>query len=123
MRKFLTVVLLVAALASPVAFTGCGTVATTAYQVESVAIPSVDTAMKIWADWVKAGHATQSQVDQVKSAYNKYYDAQLVVKAALIKYLASKDTASQTDLSTASAAVSAAEVAVIDLVKQFTNTK
>lgn len=64
---------------------GCGTptVGNTAGKIEGVAIPTVNGAMYAWRDWVKAGHATQHQVDTVKNIYNQYYAAQLVASNAV----------------------------------------
>ena len=89
--------------------TGCNTVGTAAYKVESVAIPTVDAAMKIWSDWVKAGKATQAQVDAVKGYYTSYYNAQIVLKQKLEDYIS---TASSTNAAPVqSAALTAAGTA------------
>ena len=98
--------------------TGCKTPADTAYKTEGVIIASVDTGMRIWSDQVNTGHATQKQVDAVKSAYQAYYDAQMLAKAALEKYIASQ-TKDATDVTTANAAVTAAENSLLSILNQF----
>lgn len=103
--------------------TGCNsTPATAAYKTEGVIITSVDTGMRIWADQVNTGHATQKQVDTVKQAYNAYYDAQMLAKAALEKYIAST-TKDANDVATANAAVGQAEAALLSVLNQFILTK
>lgn len=64
---------------------GCGTTPTdTLYKVEATTITTVDAAMLAWADYVRSHPETpQSQRKAVKSAYQEYYGAQLVVAAAV----------------------------------------
>lgn len=92
--------------------------ANVAYKTEGVIIASVDTGMQIWADQVRAGHATQSQVDAVKAGYQTYYNAQQAAKAALSKYLASqsKDPA---DINLANVNVGNAENALLAILNQY----
>ena len=97
--------------------TGCNTVGTTAYKVEAVVIPTVDAAMNTWGDWVRAGKATQAQVDAVKGYYNQYYAAQLKLHDALVKYVSASSSTNSAPvesaaLSAASAAASAAATAL-----------
>lgn len=97
---------------------GCGTTpAGTAYKVEGTTIATVDTAMQGWADWVKAGHATQKQVDTVKAAYGKYYEAQTLAKSAVDVYLANKTEANSTAVLDATAAVATAQGDLLTLVQ------
>ncbi len=89
-----------------------------AIKAEAVIIKSVDTGMQIWKDQVIAGKATQSQVDEVKKAYEAYYGAQQIAKAAIEKSLASGSTNS-TDVVTANDAVSNAETSLLYLLNQY----
>lgn len=99
--------------------TGCSTSAIGVIaKSEGVLITSVNTGMNVWGDYVRAGHATQSQVDQVKSAYNDYFNAQQLAKAAIEKKMASGST-DTTEVDTANAAVTNAENAVVSLINQF----
>ncbi len=99
--------------------TGCGsTPAEVAYKGEALIIQSIDLGMKLWADQVNAGNATQKQVDEVKAAYNVYYNAQQAAKAALMKYLASQ-TKDSADVQAANAAVVNAENALLSILNQF----
>jgi len=110
------------AIVSTAFYTGCSTTQVqTITKTEAVLISSVDTAMNVWHDWVVAGKATQAQVDAVKKAYNYYYDAQQVLKAALEMSTVSTGTNAPTsDVTTANNAVLNAEQTVVDLVKTFT---
>src|SRR5712671_6391455 len=89
MKKILLILMLVTGYAA-IGLVGCGTPASTAYRAEGIVITTVDGAMQAWAEWVKGGHATQAQVDAVKAAYNKYYDAQQAALQAVDAYIASK---------------------------------
>lgn len=99
---------------------GCAsTPAGKVYQAEGVAIHSVNTAMQIWADQVKAGKATQEQIDTVKRAYAVYYDAQQVAKAALEKWIASGSPNDQAACTLANNAAANAVSAVVNLVQLY----
>jgi hypothetical protein len=99
--------------------TGCKTTpVNVAVQSEGVIITSVDTGMMIWSDYVRAGKATQSQVDTVKDCYQHYYDAQMLSKAALEMYIA-KATTNTTDIVTANAAVSVAMQTLLNNINQY----
>lgn len=93
------------------------------YKVEGVTINAVDNSMKAWGDYVRAGHAKQSEVDAVKKAYGQYYDAQMIAKAALEKYIASKSPADQAGADAANLAVAKAQGALLSLVVSLTQTK
>lgn len=98
---------------------GCKTSAIDAMvKTEGVIIISVDTGMRIWADQVNSGHATQSQVDTVKQAYNAYYTAQLTAKAAIESVIVNHST-NVTDVATANVSVSNAEAALLSVLNQF----
>lgn len=97
----------------------------TATKTQQVIIPTVNAAMEQWAIRVKAGKATQSQVDAVKLAYTSYYTAQLAFKAALEKSI---NSASGTNVVTGDIAlqiqsVSDAENALLAIVNQLLGAK
>lgn len=117
-RLLASVLLIFTLCAFTASFTGCGTPASNVYKAEGILITSVDTGMHIWADQVNTGHATQVQVDTVKTAYNAYYNAQMVAKAAFEKYIAAQ-TKDPTDITTANAAVAQAESALLSLLNQY----
>lgn len=118
MLKLLAIVSLSLAL-----FTGCNTPPTTvAYRVEGVVITTVDKGMNAWRDYVVAGFATKAQVLQVKDAYDKYYNAQLLARAAFEKAMAEADSATAADeIATANKAVADAESALLSLIQSFLN--
>lgn len=89
---------------------------------ETVVI-TVDAAMQAWREQVVAGKATQTQVEAVRSAYNKYYAASLVERDALRVY-ATANTNSvpltfTTGLQTAVGAALSAKTDLLNLVTQF----
>lgn len=93
----------------------------TSIKSEGVIIVTVDTGMKIWAQRVNAGQATQAQVDTVKIAYNAYYSAQQAAKAAIEKAMVSSSTnsTSLTDIATANTAVVNAENSLLSILNTF----
>ncbi len=91
------------------------------YKTEGVVINTVNSSMKAWSDYVNAGHATQAQVDKVKSAYIQYYNGQQLAKAALEKYVASKSPDDLASVNSANAAVAASQGALISLVVSLTS--
>ena len=94
------------------------------YKTEGIIITSVDGAMKAWRDYVKAGMATQSQVDQVKVAYNKYYAAQQVARTAVVIYVASSSTNSAfANTAAITQAVDSSKNSLISLIGSFITTK
>lgn len=100
---------------------GCGTTPIQkTVTAEGVTIASVDTGMKVWADWVNQGKATQKQVDTVKQAYNAYYTSQAIAKAAIEEVLLNSST-NTTDISTANAAEGQAATALINLIQTYTS--
>lgn len=120
MKTRISVVLACLVLVAPIGLTGCGsTPVQTVIKTNSVLIVTVHQGMLAWADYVRAGHATQNQVDTVKKAYNAYYDAEMILKATLEKVLAANATATQADIDTANAAVNVAESSLISLLNQF----
>ena len=100
--------------------TGCKTPpATVAYRAEGITISTVDKGMSAWADFVNNGGATSAQVTLVKNAYNQYYQAQLIAKAAFEKFLASGNTSDQASLDLANKAVLDAQGALVTLLQTF----
>lgn len=117
MKKLLVSIMLVSTIFM---YTGCATSPVgKAVQANSVIIYGVDNSMKAWHDYVVAGNATQQQVDQVKVAYGYYYNAQLLNKAALEKWLISGTPEDTAAVQTANNAVQRAEQALIDLINSF----
>lgn len=114
------IILFVLAIATSVALTGCKSPEATAYKVDGTIITTVDAAMMAWRDYVLAGKATQTQVDTVKAAYRRYYDAELIFEQGVIAYKSAPD---DSKLKLAQATVVAAEQPLIDLVKSFLPTK
>ena len=99
---------------------GCGTNAPTkAAQAEQILITSVNVAMSQWASHVNAGKATQAQIDNVRKAYEAYYTAQTVAKAAIEKAIVKDPSATPADVATAASAVQSAEVAILGLVNSY----
>jgi hypothetical protein len=99
-----------------VLFTGCGSpnTATVIGKTEGIAIPTVNGAMLGWAAWVKAGNATQAQVDAVKHGYNVYYASQLQASNAVDAWflVIGNTNATQAQVAAASNAVVAATFTV-----------
>ena len=114
MQKFLIAVAVTFALAFAMMMGGCKT--NTPQQnyiaAEGVVITTVDSAMRAWAGYVNAGHATQAQVDTVRQAYNAYYTAQLASKAA---FELSITTTNQLDLGAIQVSAQAAENSLLNL--------
>lgn len=109
--------------ASVISFPGCqSSPPVVAYKAEGVIITTVDTAMKAWKDYVKtSGKATQKQVDVVKAAYQKYYDAQQVAKVALTEYVAAQTDATRATWESAMAAATKAQGDIITLIQTLLN--
>jgi hypothetical protein len=99
-------------------FIGCkSTPQTVAVKTEGVIIKSVDTAMMAWKDYTDTHVVSQSSIDKVHSAYDKYYRAQIVAKAALEAWIASKTPDNEKEWETANRAIGEASANVIELVK------
>lgn len=110
---------LIVASSSSILVTSCGTTpVTNAANADALLITSVNTGMTTWAQYVNAGKATQSQVDAVKNAYDTYYNAQLIVKAALETSITTTN-ANAADSASASAAVTNAETALLNLLNLY----
>ena len=109
-----------ALLVCTVLLTGCLTT-DRVVKTEGVLITTVDTGMSIWASYVTAhqsdGKVTQAQVDKVKVAYNAYYTAQQIAKAAIEKSIAGTGTAA--DVATANAAVINAQTSLLAIINQY----
>lgn len=65
---------------------GCASPETTAYRIIGSTIITVDSAMKGWGDWVRAGKATRGDEVKVKAAYEHYQASMGVVEAAVMAY-------------------------------------
>lgn len=103
---------------------GCATTpAGKATQAETTVITSVDVAMQIWHDYVVSGKATQAQVDKVKGYYTAYYNAQIVAKAALEKWVASGNVSDDVASIDTMHSVNDASASLMNLVSQFTGVK
>jgi hypothetical protein len=121
MKKLMLTIGLAALLAS---LTGCqNTPQTIVGKSEGAIIVTVDSGMKAFADAANQGRVTQAQVDAVRKNYGTYYNAQQIAKAALEKWIASKDPADKAANDTAQAAVSNAESALLEIINQFLTKK
>ena len=125
MSRELSVLLSIGLLGATIVLTvdGCKSQSPTqiATKTSGAIVISVDTGMKAWATYVGTGHATQSQVDKVKQAYNAYYVAMLADEAALERAVT---TTNIVDLTAVNSSTSTAENALLDLLNQYlTNTQ
>lgn len=100
---------------------GCSTYQqTTGKMLASVAI-TVDGSMKGWASWVKMGKATQSEQDNVKSAYEKYQLAMQTAEDAYLAVLKLDTTDTENALKVALAALDGAKADLVNIVQQLTH--
>jgi len=77
---WLTIGLLAMSLGAPVLMTGCGTTPQRAsFQAAGTTQITVETALRAYNEFAKAGKTTVAQNQQVKAAYEKYQVAMLVV--------------------------------------------
>ncbi len=102
---------------------GCSTSKTqNAIKAEGALITTVDTGMGLWRDYVTLhvsdGKVTQKQIDTVRLAYNSYYAAQQVAKAAIEKVMSGVST-NQADIATANAAVANAEAQLLSILNTY----
>jgi len=97
---------------------GCSSLTTATIKSEGVIVTTVDVGMKTWANYVNSGKATQQQVDTVKSAYNTYYNAQLVAEGALEKMISTGST-NNVDINTADASVATAENSLLTIINSY----
>lgn len=103
--------------------TGCSTNQTSvAIKSEGVVVTTVDVGMQAWSIFVKNGGATQAQMDAVRSAYNAYYNSQLISKAALVQMVTSGST-NISDVQQANVVSNEAQTALIDLLNQYLTKK
>jgi hypothetical protein len=63
---------------------------------------AVDTAMKMWAAYVVAGHATPAQEAEVRAKYQSYQDVASLAEVALTE---SSRASATSDLATAAVAI------------------
>jgi hypothetical protein len=100
---------------------GCGTTpGNVAYRSEGTTILTVDAGMRAWADYVAQEKASPGELDAVRNAYERYYAAQMTVKAALELYLATANPDNADALSKLTAAAAEQSTALINLIRQFT---
>lgn len=114
-NKFLSLLLLAALL-----FSGCKSTESNLYKATGVTVITVDGAMKAWADYVKTGRASQGDQDKARAAYEKYYRAILVEKAAIIAYKSSGETNA---LSKVLGTISAASAELVGLLETLLPTE
>lgn len=122
MRTILLACTLVLCSLSMPLFVGCSTTPVQAtIKSEGILIVSVDAGMNAWHDYVvdhlTDGKVTQKQIDIVKQAYNTYWNAQQVAKAAI--KLALKDPTKQSDVDSANASLKTAEASLISILNQY----
>lgn len=99
--------------------TGCGNTSRGIYNTEVVVINSVDAAMLSWRDHVKAGKATQDQVDKVKASYAKYYESQQILKETMKAYVA--EDVNDNTLTTALTVLNQNKASLLNLIVSFMN--
>ena len=142
MKKFLSSLVLSFAMLLPPTFyviaptalvlvttqSGCKTANQAAYKGVGTVIVTVETAMKAWGDYVESNHPSLEQRTAVKTAFEKYQAAMLVVTsagAAHAKVLADQAAdpgTKATALSVLNAAIAASSQTLadlIDLVRKF----
>lgn len=122
MKKMMVMLVVAAALLLPCA--GCKTSPVKlATQSEVVVVQTVDSAMQAWKDYVEMGLASQREVDLVKVNYQRYYNAQLVAKAALSVWVENKDATAEVAWQNAQASVTEAKNALLDSVTSLMKGK
>lgn len=124
MKKLLALLVCLSLLA-PITLTqsGCANPGATSHKVEVTTIPSVNAAMDQWKDYVLAGKASQAQLDQIKSAYQVYFTAQVHAKAAELAWVNSKLAQDQTAFTDAAADAATKGAGVIALVTTYMTVK
>lgn len=99
---------------------GCGiNPQTKVAQGEKIIITAVNDGIKIIVKKINAGQLTQRQCDTFNSYYQKYYDAQMVVKAAIEKVNSAGATATMDDVNRAQTAVNQAEAALLNFINSL----
>lgn len=102
--------------------TGCAsTPVANINNANALLITSVNTGMTTWAAYVQGGNTTQSQVDDVRNAYNLYYNIETTLKSYLIQAVNSTNTTtvSTTDLSNMQASSAQAEASLLSLLNKY----
>lgn len=87
-----------------------------AYKSTGVVVVTVDSAMKAWGDYVRAGLASVDSQLKVKATYDKYY---LTVQAAKAVITVAKSNNSTNQVVNTVAIISSAGAEVIGLVESF----
>lgn len=117
-HQLLSIVGLIAAMLFPIV--GCQTPPDrVALVAAGTVVIGVDGAMKAWHDQVIAGHATQDQVDAVKSLYTQYYNASLVEKQAFLTYEANKNDATLSGWQQAVKVATSLETSLLNLLVTY----
>lgn len=93
---------------------GCAT--SGVIKTTGVAVVTVDTGMQAWSAYVAQYHPPQSEIDAVHNAYNVYYAAALVDKAALELSLSTTNAAAA---STANASLATAETQLMAILNEY----
>ena len=124
-ETLLALLILTLTAAATLCFSGCQNTSpqAVAYRTEGTLTTTVNTAMQAWADYVHTYPQPQSQIDQVKGAYQKYFDAQMAAKGAVEAYIANSTPGNSNAVAQTTAAVSESAAAILDLVRQLTNNQ
>jgi len=105
---------------------GCVSTERTAYRVTGVTVHGVDTAMKVWGDYVKSGKATLEQEIAVKAAYEQYQQAVVLAHIAVVKFKqqqAADPNASSTAVQAAFEGLDEARFAILGIIEFIVNDK
>ena len=102
-------------------FVGCANPKQSAYRVVGTTANTVDSAMKGWGDYVKAGYAKAEEEVKVKAAYEKYQKSMLVAKAFINSYI--DNEANENKLRVMVDAISSSSSELVSLINSFIQTK
>lgn len=100
-------------------FCACKNPELAAYRLTGTVVVTVDKAMDAFADAWVAGLVTPEQKKQVDGAYDRYYAAVQVERAAITAYKANQASGGTNTLNVAVAALTSAEGDVLFLIYQF----
>lgn len=92
---------------------GCKTADTVAYRTIGSAVQLVDTTMKVWGEYVRAGFATEADEARVKAAYQKYQLYMSSLKDSIEQYKQGFQSKEQLQEATAKASSSAESIITI----------
>jgi len=121
MKRTLTIIALASSLCltSLVTNTGCKSPERTAYRVVGTTVTTVDTAMNVWGDQVRAGKATAEQQINVKRAYEQYQSGMRITRIAVNTYKADNSSGNKAALSKALDGLDAARAEILRLVNLY----